>query len=906
MGANELFESAAVWDQELQIGQRNLIQAITDHWPAEITSVLDVGCGDGKITQALAERTGAVFHGLDASYEALARIRHLRTTVGSAAELPFPDRAFDAALSTDVFEHLPEDVEAAAWSELFRVARNWVFLAVPFREELLDATTRCPSCGAQYHVNWHLRAYDFKDLASRAPQGWHLSSLILSGEAWSPMLPPETVWRRQILDEWSGWTEALCPQCGAHGFHAPRPNALPAEAAIELGQKIYKSVRQQHFLRSHSEILAIYNRTGDPPAQMGDLPVRSTLEPAASWNVAHGLSPNLDPYPQYGKMVAAVDGGFIVQLPVYPDAPHRMRFTLKENAGSVSIAIEDGRGLLLRTVVGDGGRISFDVDLPRDPVPGYYGLIIRISGAKQPLQSVLFGRAPEVSRLSPAEGNTGYFRVPGSKLSIQVNEPLSFDQRAIASFCTVRDGDVGSASSSKSVLMLCHDQHLDRRVIAQARSLSSRGVDVTLLALAFDAEGSEEITPEGVRVVRIGLSEIVPENQIYNTYMRVQRGLNGFYDRAISTHHRLGRMVRKGHVALLRGNWLSYRTALWVAYRNWHLHDPLCYRSAFVKHASVLDGDVIQVHDLPALEAGAEIARQRGAPLVYDAHELYSEQKAFSGVQRRICSAAEERLIKRADVVFTVNQSIADVMARRYGIEEPVVLLNATEPPTEFDHNARYDLLREKCAIPSAQRILLYQGGFAPNRNLEQLVASFSLVKTEDAVLVLMGFGAFEDRLRKVATKHNLIGRRVYFLPAVPQEQLLQHSASADLGIIPYPHVDLNSLYCTPNKLFEFIQAGLPMLTNQSPELERFVAREGFGLSRPMRDAREIARAIDEAFASGDFPSWRENLKERRSDYSWQAQSANYLAKVMPLVFDAPSGARNDPTLKNSDRAELI
>jgi len=886
MGANDLFESAAVWDQELQTGQRNLIRAITDHWPVEIASVLDVGCGDGKITRALAERTGAVFHGLDASHEALARIKQLRTTVGSAADLPFCGESFDAALSTDVFEHLPDDAEKAAWREIFRVARSWVFVAVPFREELLDGTARCPSCAAQYHVNWHLRSYDCKDLDSRAPAGWHLSGLVLSGEAWSPMLPPETVWRRRVLNEWSGWTEALCPKCGAHGIGAPRPSALHTEAAIELGQKIYGHVRRQHYLRTHSEILAIYNRTGAPLAQRDELSVRSALRPAASWSAAQGLSLNLDPYPQYGKMVAsteATEGGFIVQLPVYSDAPRKIRFTLNETAGAVTIVIEDGRGLLLRTAIDGGSRGTFDVDLPRDPVPGYHGLIIRIYAAHQALQSVVFGRAPEVSWLSPVGENGGYFRVPGTKLSVQVVEPLSFDRRAISSGGNCRDGDAERGSSSKTVLMLCHDQHLDRRVIAQARSLISRGVNVTLLALAFDAEGSEEFTPEGVRVVRIGLSEIVPENQIYNTYVRSQRGLNRLYNRAASAHHRLEGIAHKGHLALSRCNWFAYRTALWAAYRNRHRHDPLCYRSAFVRQASVLEGDVVQVHDLPTLEAGVEIARQRNVPLVYDAHELYSEQKAFSSVQRRICSSAEARLIKHAHVVFTVNQSIAEEMARRYRIDKPVVLLNALDPPPEFDPAARYDLLRKKCAIPSDQRILLYQGGFAPNRNLEELVASLSFVKSKDVVLVLMGFGGFEARLRAVASKRGLLGRKVHFLPAVPQEQLLQHSASADLGIIPYPHVDLNSLYCTPNKLFEFIQAGLPMLTNQSPELERFVAREGFGLARLMRDVREIAAAIDEAFASADFPIWRQNLERRRTAHAWQAQSAAFLNRVLPL-----------------------
>lgn len=435
--------------------------------------------------------------------------------------------------------------------------------------------------------------------------------------------------------------------------------------------------------------------------------------------------------------------------------------------------------------------------------------------------------------------------------------------------------------------MLCHDQHLDRRVVAQAQSLISVGCKVTLVALSFGPEGSREVTPEGIDLVRIGLSHIVPENPTYLGYMARQHGFNRLLNRLANRLPSMTPAFNAGFRFASRLNWHLYRAMLLLVYRNRSLHDPLPFRSAFVKHAAALEGDVIQVHDLPTLEAGVEIAEARDVPLIYDAHELYPEQKSFSPVQRRICSEAEARLIKHARLVFAVNESIGREMAKRYAIDMPVVLLNAIDPPPTFNPSARYDLLREKTGLGKDRRILLFQGGFAPNRNLENLVAAFAKVGTLDVDLVMMGFGSFGETLRAIASKHGLLGRRVFFLPAVPQSELLQHSASADIGIIPYPHVDLNSYYCTPNKLFEFIQAGLAILANQSPELERFVVRQGFGVARPMENATEIAAAIDHAFALPELPELRQRLVQRREDFSWRTQSSIYLDAMQKFLVKA-------------------
>lgn len=434
------------------------------------------------------------------------------------------------------------------------------------------------------------------------------------------------------------------------------------------------------------------------------------------------------------------------------------------------------------------------------------------------------------------------------------------------------------------ILMLCHDQHLDRRILAQARTLISNGHHVHLLALAFDAESCRETLPDGLEVTRIGLGEIVPENPTYLAYVDRQRSLNDLLNRTANRKPGYRQLFINCFTVASKVNWHLYKFLLLVRYRNSTLADPLPFRSAFTSHGSPIQCNVIQVHDLPALEAGVDLAREKNVPLVYDAHELYPEQKAFSSVQRRLCADMEKRLIASAELVYAVNESIALALAERYGIAKPRVLLNVIDPPPDFDGERKYDLLRQKLKLSQERRILLFQGGFSPNRNLEALLDAISLLKTQNVDLVMMGFGDFQYRLEARSKKNGTLNRRIYFLPAVPQSELLQHSASADVGIIPYPHVDLNSYFCTPNKLFEFIQAGVPILANDSPELKRFVADNNFGLTAPMRTPHEIAKAIDKMFSSAEIQVWQRSLKLRRNEFTWSKHSDAFYRQFLTVL----------------------
>jgi len=433
------------------------------------------------------------------------------------------------------------------------------------------------------------------------------------------------------------------------------------------------------------------------------------------------------------------------------------------------------------------------------------------------------------------------------------------------------------------VLMLCHDRQIDRRIMVQVQTLIRLGHSVTLLALPLpglsEAQQSEE--RKNFWLFRLGLSEILKAQSPIFSKWRLDKALNWFLPK-IYQFPRLFRLLLKIY---------RFKPKMWAHIKLYFGGSPSLvmnaifnFKSSFVQEGLKHDVDLIQVHDLPLLEAGVELAKSKQCPLIYDAHELFAEQKIYSPSTARAFIEHERQYIQACDVVLTVNESIAREMSSRYSIKKPQVIINALDLPADFDQGNHSQCLRKYFSLSPETKIVLMQGGLSPHRNLENLVHAFLHVKTLDAVLVVMGSGILEKKLQKMAKKLKLYHSKVYFLPAVPQEELLYYTASADLGVIPYPPIDLNTKYCTPNKLFEFIQAGLPILANDLPELRRFVQDTNFGMVHEMNHPKAIAAGIDKAFARLGEQSWRANILEKRHDYSWQAQSKIYVQAIEDLM----------------------
>lgn len=422
-----LYEVDDIWAQPMQLGQRRLLQAFLDFWPDGVQRVLDVGCGDGKLTHALAEATGACITGLDSSAEALTRLK-LPYVVASADAVPFSDASFDLVITSDVLEHLPDTVESDAWTELFRLSSKWLMVAVPFREELLDATTRCPVCTSLYHVNWHQRCYDLPDLFQRAPTGWSVRATVLSGEPWSAMTPLETRFRRHVLNEWSGWDKAICPHCGAPGVTADVPQQMPTLAAIALGDLVYQALRLRRVWRSHSEVLVIFEK-GESLARFPNASCEVISQLATEANLTWKNSTgDLVPYPQIARCVGS-GSKLLFQFPLYEDDPELIVVREKMLHEPIYIRVEDGAGFVFSGEVLAAGQTRACLRFERQLTPGYYGVLISAPFDVQ-LSSVQLGRGPPVEWLQPI-GNQGstYHVVPfgPQQVHVQVCSTLWID-----------------------------------------------------------------------------------------------------------------------------------------------------------------------------------------------------------------------------------------------------------------------------------------------------------------------------------------------------------------------------------------------------------------------------------------------------------------------------------------------
>ncbi|MEK7142939.1 MAG: glycosyltransferase [Patescibacteria group bacterium] len=246
---------------------------------------------------------------------------------------------------------------------------------------------------------------------------------------------------------------------------------------------------------------------------------------------------------------------------------------------------------------------------------------------------------------------------------------------------------------------------------------------------------------------------------------------------------------------------------------------------------------IVYANDLDTLLAGYCIKKKTGAKLVYDAHEIWTEQgleipKPFILFFKMI----EQILIKRIDAFVTVNQSIIKEISRRYHYQFKV--------PAVVIYNC--PLYQKSRFRPSQKKIkILYQGRYSPYRGLEQTIESFRwLDKKYNFYLRGVGDEMTRIRLQKLVQKFHL-SSRVKFLPPVAPDQLVKEARFADIGVVSYLPVNINNRLCTPNKIFEYMMAGLVLACSDLPELRKIVKKYQNGVLFNPDNPQSIAQALN-------------------------------------------------------------
>ena len=402
----------------------------------------------------------------------------------------------------------------------------------------------------------------------------------------------------------------------------------------------------------------------------------------------------------------------------------------------------------------------------------------------------------------------------------------------------------------------------DARVLKEARTLTEAGHRVRIVAV-LDSETPAEEEREGFRIVRID------RNPVHYRLLRGMKTGVGMARRRLPFAFLFAPLAPL--LALLR-------RALLVP------HKPLMFGDYYWRAYRLVRADppdALHAHDLNTLPVAAALARRLRLPLTYDAHELYPEMSTLSAREAAVWRRLERRLAGRADHVVTVCDSIAAELQRRYGVAPPTVLLNcptgngngvAAQP----DGASGEFVPHTGTNSPDDEPVVLYQGGFSPNRGLETLVRAAG--ELERGRVVLMGWGRLEGELRALIARERL-GERVRIVPPVPPAEVVAAASGASVGVIPYEPVGLNNTYTTPNKLFDYMAAGLPVVASRLPELVRFVEGGELGLTFEPGDPASLAGALNEILAD---PARRAAMRERAYEsarrYSWERQSRKLLA----------------------------
>jgi glycosyltransferase involved in cell wall biosynthesis len=257
-------------------------------------------------------------------------------------------------------------------------------------------------------------------------------------------------------------------------------------------------------------------------------------------------------------------------------------------------------------------------------------------------------------------------------------------------------------------------------------------------------------------------------------------------------------------------------------YRTTHFRLWYFLKSALVRILTLLrlvrtSADIYHAHDIGALAACYLAARLHCKPLVFDAHELRIPEldstywSIYWPWMRKLLARFLVAVLPRCAGVITVSPPIAQEISKRYSVPKVTVIRNVPV----YRAVGKSDRLRQRLGLSPNVRIALYQGNLQPDRGLDKLIRAAAFLD-RDNVIVLMGngVGTTPSELEALISSER-VADRVKVLPPVPYAELLDWTASADIGLhIFSPDYSLSIRMCLPNKLFEYLMAGLPVLTS--------------------------------------------------------------------------------------------
>lgn len=292
--------------------------------------------------------------------------------------------------------------------------------------------------------------------------------------------------------------------------------------------------------------------------------------------------------------------------------------------------------------------------------------------------------------------------------------------------------------------------------------------------------------------------------------------------------------------------------------------------------------DLLFANDLDTLWPNYAVAKLKGIPLVYDSHELFCEVPELQDhpTKRKIWLSLEKRIVPKLKHCITVNQSIAAIFEKQYGTHFGVI---RNIPETM---KGEKPLSRKELGLPEDRRIIILQGaGINIDRGAEELIDA--MVQVENALLLIIGSGDVWPVLEAKVKQQNLQDK-VRLIRKLPKKELMQYTLNADLGISIDKNTNPNYYNSLPNKIFDYIQSGVPILASRLPEIENIVSYYKVGAFIDSHAPKHIAERISQLLSSEELQQFKANTAAAAKELSWENEKQKYMAIIQHI--DKASG----------------
>ncbi len=274
--------------------------------------------------------------------------------------------------------------------------------------------------------------------------------------------------------------------------------------------------------------------------------------------------------------------------------------------------------------------------------------------------------------------------------------------------------------------------------------------------------------------------------------------------------------------------------------------------------------DILHSNDLDTLPANYIASRLKGKPVIYDAHEYFTGVPELINrhFKRKVWEIVENLIFPRLQYIITVNNSLARIYEEKYG--KQVHVIRNVPVKTKNGNNLHPSFF----GLPENKKLIILQGsGINRDRGAEEAVEAMHFV--DDAVLVIAGRGDVIPELKNKVIKSRL-SHKVIFISPMPYNELMCLTRLCDCGLSLDKDSNLNYRYSLPNKLFDYIMAGVPVIVSPMPETSNIVNKYNIGLIVNDHSPYEIAKKINTILTGKSKQGLSENLKKAAEDLNWE------------------------------------